>query len=292
MTSRDVLNAGISCRIHPVVLFTVCDAFTRCAEPASGSGGAPARVIGTLLGSVKEDGTVEVRNCYAVPHQETLEQVALDIDFHRVMLDLHSKVHPNDQVVGWYSSGEGHYSSDALIQDFYGREAGEACIYLTVDTSLAGGKMDIRTYQAQPLVVGGVQLACQFTEVPLEAPMAEAERVGVELLRRAKTEEMPSDLAALEDTVQRLHGMVETVHDYVNGVVEGQISGDNEIGRHLSETVSAMPRLGEVQFGKLFENSTQDALLVMYLTKLTQAQLALADKLGGQVPVQQHGGRD
>eukprot|EP00887_Chlorella_sp_A99_P002571 scaffold6.g2571.t1 len=55
-----------SVRVHPVVLFTICDAFIRRAE-------GQERVIGTLLGTVG-DGVVEIKNCYAVPHSESNDQ--------------------------------------------------------------------------------------------------------------------------------------------------------------------------------------------------------------------------
>ena len=70
MTSLTVLPSlgGGSCSVHPVVLFTICDAYTRRAAGAQ-------RVIGTLLGSVSASGAVDVRTCYTVPHSETNEQV-------------------------------------------------------------------------------------------------------------------------------------------------------------------------------------------------------------------------
>jgi len=65
------LPAGVtenSVRVHPVVLFTICDAYIRRNE-------GQARVIGTLLGKVG-DGIIDIRNCYAVPHTES-EQVRI-----------------------------------------------------------------------------------------------------------------------------------------------------------------------------------------------------------------------
>ena len=50
-----------------MVLFTITDAFIRRNQ-------GQERVIGTLLGSIS-DGVVEVKNCYAVPHSESNEQV-------------------------------------------------------------------------------------------------------------------------------------------------------------------------------------------------------------------------
>lgn len=58
-----------SVRVHPVVLYMICDSYTRRSERVE-------RVIGTLLGTVG-DGIVEIRSCYAVPHSEGDDQVSL-----------------------------------------------------------------------------------------------------------------------------------------------------------------------------------------------------------------------
>ena len=59
--------ASISVRVQPVVLLNICDTYIRRNKDQT-------RVIGTLLGSVAE-GIVDVKNCYAVPYNENLDQV-------------------------------------------------------------------------------------------------------------------------------------------------------------------------------------------------------------------------
>ncbi|KAL2558055.1 Eukaryotic translation initiation factor 3 subunit F [Forsythia ovata] len=56
---------------------------------------------------VRPDGTVDIRNSYAVPHNESSDQVALDIDYHHNMLLSHQKVNPKEVIVGWFSTGFG-----------------------------------------------------------------------------------------------------------------------------------------------------------------------------------------
>ena len=72
--------------VHPTVLFSIVDAYERRPEEAR-------RVIGTLLGSVEKGGYhVEVTNCFAVPHNESEDEVAVDMEFAKNMFDLHKKV--------------------------------------------------------------------------------------------------------------------------------------------------------------------------------------------------------
>ena len=67
-------------KVSAGVVMSVLDAYVRRNE-------GQERVVGTLLGSLNaESGTVDVRNVYAVPHNESKEQVALDIEFHRTAL--------------------------------------------------------------------------------------------------------------------------------------------------------------------------------------------------------------
>ena len=58
---------GVRVHIHPVALFSIVDSYERRQD-------ANKRVIGTLLGA-KEKGVVEIRSGYAVPHNETDEEV-------------------------------------------------------------------------------------------------------------------------------------------------------------------------------------------------------------------------
>lgn len=90
--------------IHPVALFSILDHYLRRTD-------AQDRVIGTLLGTRTEN-EIEVRSSFAVLHSETSEQVAVDMEYHRTMYELHHKVNPKEVIVGWYASS----SSSPILQ--------------------------------------------------------------------------------------------------------------------------------------------------------------------------------
>ena len=79
--------------IHPVALFSILDHYLRRNDTQE-------RVIGTLLGTRNET-EIEVRSSFAVLHSETDEQVAVDMEYHRAVYDLHHKVNPKEVIVGW-----------------------------------------------------------------------------------------------------------------------------------------------------------------------------------------------
>ncbi|CAM6095491.1 unnamed protein product [Calypogeia fissa] len=262
---------GVVGKLHPTVLFNICDSYIRRNDQQE-------RVIGTLLGSVSSDGTVDIRNSYAVPHNESSEQVAVDIDYHRNMFDLHQRVNAKEVIVGWYSTGAGVSGSDALIQDFYAREVTNP-VHLTVDTTFSDEKACIKAYVSTNLTLGDRQLAAQFHEIQLDLRLIEAERIGFDVLKKTVVDKLPNDLEGLEGTIQRLHTMIDTVFSYVDGVVEGRVAPDNAVGRYLADTMAVVPRITPDAFDKLFNDSVQDVLLVLYLANLTRTQLSLAEKL-------------
>lgn len=264
-------TAKISARIQPVVLFNICDCYVRRPDQAE-------RVIGTLLGSVSADGVVEISNSYAVPHNESADQVALDIDYHHTMFASHQKVNPKEVIVGWYSTGSGVSGGSTLIHEFYSRELPNP-IHLTVDTGFTNGDASIKGYVSHILSLGDRQLAAQFQEIPLDLRMIEAERVGFDILKKTMVDKLPNDLEKMEATMERVHALVDDVYQYVDGVVEGRLIPDNNIGRFISDTISSLPKLSPAAFEKVFSDRIQDNYALVYLSSLSRAQLGIAEKL-------------
>ncbi|KAE7996651.1 hypothetical protein FH972_001356 [Carpinus fangiana] len=264
-------SATLSAKVHPLVIFNICDCYVRRPDQAE-------RVIGTLLGSISPDGVIEIRNSYAVPHSESSGQVALDIEYHHNMLASHQKVNPKEVIVGWYSTGLGVTGGSALIHEFYSREVSNP-VHLTVDTGFENGKGTIKAYVSVNLSLGDRQLAAQFQEIPLDLRMVEAERVGYDILKTTSVDKLPNDLEGMEASMERLLALIDDVYKYVDNVVEGHVDPDNSIGRFISETVSSLPKLSPPAFDKLVNNSLQDNMLLLYLSSITRTQLGLAEKL-------------
>ncbi|OVA06484.1 JAB/MPN domain [Macleaya cordata] len=264
-------TTSLSAKVHPVVIFNICDCYVRRPDQAE-------RVIGTLLGSISPDGSVDIRNSYAVPHNESSDQVALDIDYHHNMLLSHQKVNPKEVIVGWYSTGFGVSGGSALIHEFYSREV-QNPIHLTVDTGFKNGEASIKAFVSVNLTLGDRQLAAQFQEIPLDLRMVEAERVGFDILKSTMVDKLPNDLEGMEASMERLLALIDDVYKYVDNVVEQRVAPDDNIGRFISDTVASIPKISPGAFDKLINDSIQDHLLLLYLSSLTRTQLGLAEKL-------------
>jgi len=268
----------VACTVHPAVLFSIVDHYSRREEQQQ-------RVIGTLLGTVDDAGKVTVCSCFPVPHTETEEQVAVNTDFHATMLQLHQRVFPKQQVVGWYSTGEEVNDSSILFHDFYGQEV-ERPVHLLLDLGLGESRMSCKAYISAQLALGGMVLGTVFQDIKLTVD-SQADRVGIDtVLKTSSNEAMEATLTgqgataeveSMELVVKKLLRTLETVMEHVEK--QGVKSTDSGVLRLLQDVVASAPRMPAIQFDQMFNSQVQDMLVVVYLANLTRTQLALAEKL-------------
>ncbi|TNN43140.1 Eukaryotic translation initiation factor 3 subunit F [Liparis tanakae] len=226
-------------KIHPVVLASICDSYERRNEGAS-------RVIGTLLGTIDKH-SIEVTNCFSVPHNESEDEVAVDMEFAKNMYELHKRVSPTEVIIGWYATGFEITEHSVLIHEYYSREATNP-IHLTMDTALQSGKMSIRAY------------------------------VRTRVLP-SRTKGLTSDLSQVGGSAGRVQDMLTTMLAYIDDVMSGKVAADNSVGRFLMDLVNKVPTISAEDFENMLNSNINDLLMVTYLSNLTQAQIALNEKL-------------
>uniref|UniRef100_A0A3Q4HPM7 Eukaryotic translation initiation factor 3 subunit F n=2 Tax=Pseudocrenilabrinae TaxID=318546 RepID=A0A3Q4HPM7_NEOBR len=258
-------------KIHPVVLASICDSYERRNEGAS-------RVIGTLLTIDKH--SIEVTNCFSVPHNESEDEVAVDMEFAKNMYELHKRVSPTEVIIG-YATGFDITEHSVLIHEYYSREASNP-IHLTVDTALQSGKMNIRAYVAQ-MGVPGKTVGVMFTPLSVKYVYYDTERIG-DLLQRtrvtpSRTKGLTSDLSQVGGAAARVQDMLTTVLAYIEDVLSGKVTADNSVGRFLMDLVNKVPTISPEDFENMLNSNINDLLMVTYLSNLTQAQIALNEKL-------------
>jgi len=262
-------------KVHPVVLFQITDAYERRPQENH-------RVIGTLVGSVDKQ-CVEITNCFCVPHKEYEERVEADIVYAQDMFELNKKVAPQENLVGWFATGNEITSHSALIHDYYARETKDP-IHLTLDTSLTGNKMTMKAYVFVPLGVPGATSGSMFTPVPVEVTATEPEIAGLDLLHKTKymkvrTVDPSPDLCKISEAANKLEVMLEALIKYVEAILEGTEVADNSVGRILTNLVQSVPKMDTVEFEKMLNSNLRDLLMVIYLSQLTKTQLQLNEKL-------------
>ncbi|KAH0624360.1 hypothetical protein JD844_031756 [Phrynosoma platyrhinos] len=249
---------GRAVRLHPVVLASIVDSFERRNEGA-------ARVIGTLLGTVDKH-SVEVTNCFSVPHNESEDEVAVDMEFAKNMYELHKKVSPSEIILGWYATGHDITEHSVLIHEYYSREAHNP-IHLTVDTSLQNGRMSIKAYvrylKKQPKF-------CTCFICPWVAKNSVCPNRVISL---------SSDLQQVGTSSARIQDTLSTVLQYAEDVLSGKVAADNTVGRFLMDLINQVPKISPEDFETMLNSNINDLLMVTYLANLTQSQIALNEKI-------------
>lgn len=219
------------------------------------------RVIGTLLGVRSEDGTeIEIRNCYAVPHTETAEQVEVDMDYQKQMLALHLRANPREVLVGWYATSAELNTFSALIQNFYSQQGDgtfpHPAVHLTMSTE-PGKEIDSRTYISAPIGVTAERAAdsCLFIPVPHTLKYGEAEKSGMETIAAAmnsesRTGDVLTDLEALEEALVTVIDMIDRVRKYVSDVLDEERPPSTALGQYLMNALSLAPKVDPAEIEK------------------------------------------
>lgn len=274
-------DTSITYKVHPVVIFSVLDHYKR-------RGDGQERVIGTLLG-IKSGNTVEITNCFPVPHIENPETAALDMDYHESMLALHKRVNPQEIVVGWYSTGKTISYVSSLMHEVYQNQITNP-VHLTVDVHLTNSQMAVRAYTGKIFSMGDANILSRFEPAKLLLHAYDTEKIGVEALITGPPDDdnvmdspakIYTEFDNLENSMARLLELFETVGAYVTKVESGEITGDLELGRDLLVAMAYIPKMNRAEFNNMFNKNIQDLLMVVYLANLTRLQLGIADKING-----------
>lgn len=163
--------------IDPVVLFSILDHSLRRQEGQD-------RVIGTLLGVRSQDGTeLAIRSSFAVPHNESADQVEVDMEYHKSMYALHLRANPREVLVGWYATTSDLNAFSALVQNFYSSQGDGTypypAVHMTMETNPEAG-MQVKTYTSSVVGVTQERMAdsCLFVPIDHEIIYADNNRSG------------------------------------------------------------------------------------------------------------------
>ena len=198
---------------------------------------------------------MEVTNCFSVPHKESEDEVAVDMEFAKNMYELHKKVSPNELILGWYATGHDMTEHSVLIHEYYSREAPNP-IHLTVDTSLQNGRMSISTLMGVP----GRTMGVMFTPLTVKYTHYDTELIGVDLIMRTcfspnRVIGLSSDLQQVGGASARFQDALSTVLQYAEDVLSGKVSADNTVGRFLMSLVNQVPKIVPEDFETMLNSN-------------------------------------
>ncbi|KAG8801089.1 proteasome regulatory particle subunit, partial [Serendipita sp. 399] len=118
-----------------------------------------------------------------------------------------------------------------------------------------------------------------FLHVPSVIEAEEAEEIGVEhLLRDIKdstTTTLATRVTQQADSLRALQSRIKDLRDYLLQVAQGKLPVNHQITYHLQDALNLLPDLSNTLTTSSFISNTNDQLLVIYLSSLVRAVIAL-----------------
>jgi len=270
--------------IHPLVLLSVVDHYNRVAKNTK------KRVVGVLLGQWNPDNTVNVANSYAIPFEEDERDPSvwyLDHNYHESMYEMFKKVNAREKVVGWYHSGPKLRASDLEINELFKKFIPKP-VLVVIDVKPKDLEIPTEAYYAvEEVHDDGTETTQTFIHVPSSIEAEEAEEIGVEhLLRDIKDNNvgnLSTKISSQLNSLRSLQLRLESIRDYLQKVVSGQLPVNHQIIYNLQDIFNALPNLDVPQLVKSFNIKTNDELFAIYISSLIRSIIALHELIDNKI---------
>ncbi|KAJ4481861.1 maintenance of mitochondrial structure and function-domain-containing protein [Lentinula lateritia] len=262
--------------VHPLVLLSVADHHARAVSRNTNK-----RVIGVLLG--QDNGkTINVANSFGIPFEEDEKDSKtwfLDHNYIEGMYEMFKKVNAKERLIGWYHTGPKLRASDQEINDLFKRFiARPIMVIVDVRPETVGIPTDAY-FAVEEIKDDGTETRKTFLHCPSAIEAEEAEEIGVEHLLRDIKDSTTTTLATrVSEQLSSLRGLQSRLSDvqkYLADVAVGTMPVNHQIVYHLQDALNLLPDLADADTTQSFATSTNDELLVVYLSSLLRAVIAL-----------------
>ncbi|KAL7747879.1 proteasome regulatory particle subunit [Sorochytrium milnesiophthora] len=270
--------------VHPLVLLSVVDHYARVAKNTR------KRVVGVLLGQW-QGRTVNVANSFAVPFEEDDKDPSvwfLDHNYIETMYGMFRKVNAKEKIVGWYHTGPKLRASDLEINELFKRfMPSPALVIVDVRPTDQIGLPTDGYFAIEEVKDDGTETARTFMHVPTAIEAEEAEEIGVEhLLRDIKDNAVGSLSTRITDQLSSMKGLLTRLQDiqaYLSKVVGGELPVNHQIIYNLQDVFNLLPNLNLQEMSRAFAVKTNDQLMVVYLSSLIRAVIALHNLINNKI---------
>jgi len=268
--------SGTTVVVHPLVLLSVTDHHARSISRSSSK-----RVIGILLG--QDNGkTINVANSFGIPFEEDEKDSKtwfLDHNYIEGMWEMFKKVNARERMIGWYHTGPKLRASDQEINDLLKHYiARPVMVIVDVRPQTVGIPTDAY-FAVEEIKDDGTETRKTFLHVPSAIEAEEAEEIGVEHLLRDIKDSTTTTLATrVSEQLASLRGLQSRLADiqkYLVDVAAGRMPVNHQIVYNLQDALNLLPNLNDPETTQSFATSTNDQLLVVYLSSLLRAVIAL-----------------
>ena len=241
------------------------------------------RVVGVLLGEQRK-GRLDVTSSFAVPFEEDDGENGiwfLDHSYLENMYRMSKKISAKEKIVGWYSTGPKLRESDIDIHELFYAYAPEPVLVIVDVAENANIPTSAFAAQIEVKEDGTEKQQKTFVHVPNSIEAFDAEEIGVEhLLRDVKDNTVSTLSTKVSEKLQSMRGLkarLEEIKSYMDKVVDGSLPMNHEIMGHLQNAFNLLPNLNLEEYVRGFNVSSNDAMLVIYLSSLIRSVIALHD---------------
>ncbi|KAI0047486.1 Mov34-domain-containing protein [Auriscalpium vulgare] len=277
-TTTEQLNAlaATTVVVHPLVLLSVADHHARSVSRSS-----TKRVVGVLLGQDKGT-TINVANSFGIPFEEDEKDPKtwfLDHNYIEGMFEMFKKVNARERMIGWYHTGPKLRASDLEINELFKKFiARPVMVIVDVRPHTVGIPTDAY-FAVEEIKDDGTETRKTFLHAPSAIEAEEAEEIGVEHLLRDIKDSTTTTLATrVSEQLASLRGLESRLADvqkYLVDVAASAMPVNHQIVYDLQDALNLLPDLGDPALTAGFATSTNDELLVVYLSSLLRAVIAL-----------------
>uniref|UniRef100_A0A1I7ZWL6 26S proteasome non-ATPase regulatory subunit 7 n=1 Tax=Steinernema glaseri TaxID=37863 RepID=A0A1I7ZWL6_9BILA len=274
--------------VHPLVLLNVVDHFNRISKTQN-----VRRVVGVLLGSLKQDKTLDIANSFAVPFDEDekdRDTWFLDMDYLENMYAMFRKVAAKEKIVGWYHTGPKLCKNDILINEQIATVAKNPVLVIIEAEPKDLGLPTEAYIEVQEVHDDGTPPVKTFEHVPSEIGAEEAEEVGVEhLLRDIKDQTAGTLSQRITDQLIGLRGLSKQLHDiykYLGEVTQRKLPINHAVICYIQEALNLLPDVTAPQFVEALNVETNDRFMTVYMGSLVRTVIALHNLIDNKLSLQ------
>lgn len=203
-------------------------------------------------------------------------------------------------MIGWYHSGPKLRASDLEINELLKRYIPKPVMVIVdvrpevvgIPTSAYFAVEEIKdvchslpieclpsNLTSYPHFQDGTETRKTFLHVPSAIEAEEAEEIGVEHLLRDIKDSTTTTLATrVSEQLASLRGLQSRLQDiqgYLSDVAKGKYPVNHQIVYYLQDALNLLPDLDDPTVTQSFASNTNDQLLVVYLSSLIRAVIAL-----------------
>ena len=192
-----------------------------------------------------------------------------------------------EKIVGWYHTGPKLQQNDIIINELVKKYVSNSVLVIIDAKPSDLGLPTEAYYSVEEVHDDGMPSSKTFEHLPCEIRAEEAEEVGVEhLLRDIKDTSVGTLSQKISNQLMGLKGLLlqlKDIHSYLVKVASNKLPINHQIIYLLQDVFNLLPDVSLQSFVKPMYVTTNDQLLVVYLSALVRSVIALHNLINNKV---------